>query len=110
MAFLMCVTLPRLRAGFFLEAPMPYFDRFDICEAHYVLEADWHIGGVLQERASNRRRRMSTGVQLDRMGFCPGLSIREHGYEALTENGKQIYDCFVQHHGLTEETWLDNPQ
>ena len=27
---------------------MPYFDRFDICEAYAVLEWDWNMGGWLQ--------------------------------------------------------------
>jgi hypothetical protein len=35
---------------------MPYFDRFDICEAYAVLEWDWNMGGWLQERPTNRRR------------------------------------------------------
>ena len=47
------------------------FDRFDICEAHYALEVDYNVGGVLQERPSNQRRNMSTDYQLHRMGFRP---------------------------------------
>ena len=70
---------------------MPTFDRFDICAAHYVLEVDYNLGGWLHERASNRRRREATHVQLQRMGFKPDLSVREYGYKGLTRNGKAIY-------------------
>lgn len=68
---------------------MAYFDRFDICEAHCLLESDWNLGGWLRERPTNQRRMEATSVQLFRMGFtsAPGLS-----YETLTENGKEIYD------------------
>jgi len=49
---------------------------FDLMEAHYLLESDFNVSGVLQERPSNQRRKMSTGFQLNRMGFHPrpGLS------------------------------------
>ena len=57
---------------------MPYFDRFDICEAYAVLEWDWNMGGWLQERPTNRRRMEATSVQLARLGFKPrpNLSFR----------------------------------
>ena len=42
---------------------MPYFDRFDICEAYAVLEWDWNMGGWLQERPTNRRRMEATSIQ-----------------------------------------------
>jgi len=45
---------------------MPYFDRFDICEAYAVLEWDWNMGGWLQERPTNRRRMEATSIQLAR--------------------------------------------
>lgn len=75
------------------------FDRFDICEAHYLLESDYNVGGVLQERPSNIRRSMSTGYQLSRMNFkpAPGLS-----YETMTDNGKDIYDNLVKRYKLPE--------
>ncbi len=44
-------------------------DRFAICQAFAQLEADYNIGGMLQERPSNQRRRESIGVQLHRMGY-----------------------------------------
>lgn len=43
--------------------------RLDICEVYYVLESDYNVSGMLQERSSNQRRKMSTGYQLHRMGF-----------------------------------------
>lgn len=83
---------------------MAYFDRFDICEACYLLESHYNIGGVLHERPSCQRRKESVGVQLRRMGFkpAPGLSL-----EILTENGRDIYDAAVSRLGLPAE---DNQQ
>lgn len=68
---------------------MACFDRFDICEAYACLESDYNLGGILQDRPSNRRRNMSTGYQLHRMQFHarPSLST-----DTLTENGREIYD------------------
>lgn len=77
---------------------MPYFDRFDICEAHYALENDYNVGGVLWERPSNARRRMSTGFQLNRMGFRPGAAF--NGYDSLSENAQEIYNELVERWGL----------
>lgn len=67
-----------------------YFDRFDICEAHLVFEWDYHFGGIVQERPSNRRRNRSTDYQLSRMGFEVRANLK---YKTLTENGKAIYDA-----------------
>ncbi len=44
-------------------------DRFSICQAYAQLEADYNVGGWLQERPSNQRRRESIGCQLARIGF-----------------------------------------
>lgn len=46
---------------------------FDICQAHAQLESDYNIGGIVRERPSNSRRNMSTGCQLHRMQFNPGM-------------------------------------
>lgn len=62
---------------------MSYFDRFDICEAHCVLEWDYNMGGWLRERPSSQRRMESTGVQLLRMQFRPRPDLSS---ETLTEN------------------------
>lgn len=86
---------------------MPYFDRFDICEAYLVFEWDWHSGGWLRERPSNVRRGQrrgfvgeSTDVQLHRMGFksSPLLS-----YDTLSDNGKEIYALLGERYGLIAE-------
>lgn len=66
-----------------------YFDRFDICEAHYALEMDYNVGGWLRERPSNRRRMEATHVQLKRIGFKPGTMFS--GFRSLSENGREIY-------------------
>lgn len=76
------------------------FDRFDICEAYWVLEADYNVDGWLRERPSNQRRMESIGVQLHRMHFSPRLDL---GYESLTENGQAIYDNAVERLGLPKE-------
>jgi hypothetical protein len=79
---------------------MPYFDRFDICEAHLALESDYNVDGVLQERPSNKRRKMSTGFQLFRMDFEVGLGWR--GFDSLSENGKEIYRELETRYGFNE--------
>ena len=79
---------------------MPTFDRFDICEAHCVLEWDYNIGGWLQERPSNQRRRESTGCQLLRMKFKPSHNL---SYDTLTKNGQEIYNELVARYGLPKE-------
>ena len=70
------------------------FDRYDICEAYYVLESDWHVGGMLHERG----RDYSIGVQLHRMGFRPRPSLGSR--DSLTENGQEIYDAACERLGL----------
>lgn len=75
-----------------------YFDRFDICESYKAIEDDYHVSGILQERSSNRRRRMSTDFQLHRMGFRAPRSFR--GFESLSSNGKEIYSDLVNFYGL----------
>lgn len=72
------------------DFPEPTFDRFDICEAWFVLECDYNVGGMLQERPSNQRRKESCGVQLNRIQFKPSFSS-QGGFASLTDNGKAIY-------------------
>ena len=79
---------------------MPHFDRFDICEAHAVLEWDYNLDGWLRERPSNQRRREATAIQLIRMQFKPRPDL---SYETLTENGKEIYDELVMKYKLPKE-------
>ena len=77
---------------------MPYFDKFDICEAYYQIEVDYNMSGWLHERPSNKRRMESTGVQLHRMKFNVGAGW--NGYESLSENGKEIYKMLQQRYGF----------
>jgi len=77
---------------------MPYFERFDICEAYKALEDDYNVSGVLQERPSNQRRSMSTDYQLMRMEFQPSRMF--NGFESLSENGKDIYMDLVERYKL----------
>jgi hypothetical protein len=69
------------------------FDRFDVCEAYAVLESDYNLGGWLQERPSNQRRREACSIQLERIQFVARPSL---SYETLTENGRAIYDQAVR--------------
>ena len=79
---------------------MPIWDRFDICEAHAVLEWDYNLGGWLNERPSNQRRKEATAVQLHRMQF---EARRDLSYDTLTENGKEIYDELVARFKLPKD-------
>lgn len=72
-----------------------YFDRFDICAAYAQLEADYNVGGALQERDAWLRRNMSVGYQLMRMGYRPG-----RGGTTLSENAQVIYDNARERLGL----------
>lgn len=76
---------------------MPYFDRFDICEAYLCIEWDWHCGGWLQERPSNQRRQEGTDIQLTRMGFRPRPGLWS---DTLSENGRAIYDALAVRYGF----------
>ena len=63
-----------------------WFDRFDICEAYYCYMALWPGGGGSKEFAL-------TSV-FSRLQFRPRDSVT-HNPEALTENGRVIYDMLV---------------
>jgi len=76
------------------------YDRFDICEAHYVLEMDYNKGGWLHERPSNRRRMEATHVQLSRMGFKPHPNLGGGETRGLTENGLEIYQALERRYGF----------
>lgn len=76
---------------------MPYFDRFDICEAHAVLEWHYNVGGWVWERPSNARRREATAVQLDRMRFRPRPNLE---FRTLEPNGKAIYRQLIDRYGF----------
>jgi hypothetical protein len=63
-------------------------DRFDIAEAHAVLEWDYNQGGWLRERPSNQRRMEATSVQLQRIGFRARPDLC---FENLEDDGKEVY-------------------
>jgi hypothetical protein len=75
------------------------FDRFDICAAHEAIEIHYHEGGWLHERPSNVRRMEATHVQLDRMGYR-SAPTRLDCFDALTDNGKDIYRALEQRYGF----------
>lgn len=77
---------------------MPFIDKFDICQAYYQIEADYHQDGWLKDRPSNQLRLESTDVQLHRIGFSVGMGW--NGYESLSENGKDIYHLLRKRYGF----------
>lgn len=66
-----------------------FFDRFDICEAHYLYYLEWHAG-----QASREYEKLSRMHRYFRPS--PLLS-----YDNLTENSKEIYDNLVRKHQHT---------
>lgn len=68
------------------------WDRFDICEAYYLVEVYYNKDGWLQERPSCRRRRESVGIQLARIQFSPAPGL---GYASLSPNGKEIFHNLI---------------
>ena len=66
-----------------------YFDRFDICLAHWAFACNWHGG---QSSATYAKL-----GQLDRMGFWPGMG---QGTEPrnLGDNAREIYKQLVIAH------------
>ena len=59
---------------------MPYFDRFDICEAYYLFFRDWHNGQTSKEY-----------LRLCKMQKYFKPSTLLNNSESLTENGYEIY-------------------
>lgn len=86
---------------------MAYFDRYDICCAYQALECDWNVGGILQERQTCARRKMSVGVQLHRMGFKPALDeAAGFGYLVRGDSGEnrgEIYVAALMRMGLSHQ-------
>lgn len=77
------------------------FNRFDICAAHAAIEVDWGVGGIVRERASNRRRHMSTGYQLNRMKYRAG-PLMDGGWDGLeNDNQRAIYVNLTRRYGFT---------
>ena len=61
-----------------------YFDRFDICKAHYLFLSEFHEG-----QFSKKYARLSRLFQY----YTPNLNIA--GAHNLSENARAIYDCLV---------------
>lgn len=63
---------------------MAQFNKFDICEAHYLYARHYHMGGDTKR---------DDFVRLNRLHFSPGASLSSYDApeEALTENGAEIY-------------------
>ena len=71
---------------------MSYFDRFDICSAHYVLAMLWHGGTGCSLYAKF--------AQLERIKFRPSPMLS--GPEYLTDNGQEIYQQLLITHGFNK--------
>lgn len=68
------------------------FSVFSICQAHLQLESDYNKGGILWERPSNQRHNRSTGVQLHRMKFSPGMEWVKISAENEPDSDDQFKD------------------
>lgn len=55
-----------------------YFNRFDICESYWAWAVDVGDYALL--------------TRLCRMGFVPSRRLNKYTYQALTDNGRAIYD------------------
>ena len=62
-----------------------YFDRFDICSAHWMFAVHWHSG-----QFSDTYRKLG---QLENMGFSPSPLWSEPS--DLNENARAIYEQLV---------------
>jgi hypothetical protein len=90
-----------------LDSPV---SAFDICQAHQQLESDYNVGGWLRERPSNARRMESTGVQLLRMHFEPGMrwvDIYPEDYYANPDGGDDDFERSEEHENSEDEDVRD---
>lgn len=79
---------------------MPYFDRFDICDAYAAFHTGYHAGGY----ATGRRERHNGSTNSDIHARLHRIGYRRAGLplcdvEALSENGRAIYDALVARKG-----------
>jgi hypothetical protein len=63
-----------------------YWDRFDICLAHWAFACSWHDGMGSEAYAKF--------AQLNRLGFNPGMGQTERPCD-LGDNAKEIYRQLV---------------
>jgi len=64
-----------------------FWNRFDICEAYYVLAHDFGLYALFD--------------RIERMGFSAGM--RTLTYDTLEENGKAIYDALTERAYATDK-------
>jgi hypothetical protein len=64
---------------------MPYFDRFDVCEAHYLFATSWHRGQWSPEYQVFGR--------LHAMRFKPSPLLSA---ASLSENGRDILASLIR--------------
>ncbi len=76
-----------------------YFDRFDICLAHWAFACSWHGG-----QGSAAYAKLS---QLDRIGFRPGACQTERPMD-LGDNAREIYKQLVVSHCGVKSTLTTN--
>ena len=65
-----------------------YFDKFDICEAHYIFAVLYHGGQSCPIYAKF--------AQLDRIGFRPSPLLSDEN--DLNENARSIFEDLVEKH------------
>ena len=70
-----------------------YFDRFDICEAHYMFAMLWHDGAFSN---SHKWRLYHNLTQLEQMGFRPSPCLSNP--KDLDTNAREIYRQLVVNH------------
>ncbi len=88
------------------------FDRWDVCEAYFLFEMEWHGGngfdfhGKPMGRDTHKRNRphhhFDIGCQLSRMRYDPRRDVT---FEGLSDNGKLIYAGLVKRFGYN---WPDD--
>jgi hypothetical protein len=76
---------------------MPYFDTFDIVEAHYCFASDYHGG-----QGSNLYATVCRILNPDRIGLKPTYDL---SFDTLEENGKMIYNELEVLYGFPATDW-----
>ena len=71
---------------------MPYFDRFDICVAHFLFASHWHGGQGC--------KLYGKFAQLERLRYRPSVCQSDRPAD-LDQNAREIYRLLVvSHYGL----------
>lgn len=74
---------------------MPYFDRFDICDAYAQFASDYNVSGYTTGRRERFHGETNSDifVRLHRMNYTPGHFYP--GYADLSSNAKDIYEALA---------------